>query len=288
MPRSRRAAFTLLETLFASSLFAAITVGLLAFSSTAVRMIARNLATNHTHEIVRTSDQQLLHDLHDSGSPFRLVNFDGITYSDATVSATASADEQSQKLISTRANGVRFRRLLGGPYPFAANATSSARDITLVPAGAALAQVGDKITIPLISREFDISAVPNVPVGTITISDPAGLGFSIDATTAGNITTAYIYREVAYTVFNNELRYHKNYTGAAKASYSVLRRSVTSPKPFALLYPSATAATDGLNLRVSLEAYDGDYTARRFSNGTVTLQTVIPPRTLPTPVSSTN
>ena len=122
--------------------------------------------------------------------------------------------------------------------------------------------------------------------GTITIADAGGLGFSIDATTAGNVTTAYFYREVAYTVFNNELRYHRNFTGGEKANYAVIRSSVTSPKPFAMLYSSS--GLDGTNVRISLEAYDSDYTARRFINGAVTLQAVIPTRTIPTPISSTN
>ena len=297
LPRRRCDAFTFLETMFASAVFAAVTVGLLTFSHTAVRLIARNLSTNHSHEIVRISDQRLLQDLHDSASPFRLITFDGTTFADATVSATTDTDTLSQKLISTRANGVRFRRLAGGPYRITANVTTTGRDLTLAfGVGGALPylpQVGDKMLVPLIAREFDISAVPTMPAsgstsGTVTIADTAGLGFSIDATTAGNVTTAYFYREVAYTVFNSELRYHANFTGGAKTDYSVIRSSVTSPKPFSLLYATSASNVDGTNVRISLEAYDSDYTARRFTNGAVTLQAVIPTRTIPTPISSTN
>jgi hypothetical protein len=122
--------------------------------------------------------------------------------------------------------------------------------------------------------------------GTVTISTQ--LGFTVDATTAGNVTTGYFYREVAYTVYNNQLRYHANYTGTAKSVYTLVRDRVTSPNPFAVLFTSTSApSSDCLNLRLSLEFYDTDYSARKFLNGAVTLQAVIPPRVQPTDITST-
>lgn len=296
--RPRRSlAFTLVEILIAMAIFSVISIALIAFGSTSVRLIARNLATNHSHETMRVSDLALLNDLHDAASPFRLVDFNGTTYTDVTTTATTDQDSLTQQFISTRANGVRYRVQAGGPYRFSADARSSDTQLKFdFSVGGRLPyvpQVGDKVVVPLLSREFDITAVPLVPttaspVGTVTISDPAGLGFTIDATTAGNVTTAYFYREVAYTVYGGQLRYHANFTGGAKGSFSVVRDKVTSLKPFALLHPTSAAASDGMNVRISLEFYDSTYSARRFQGGTVTLQATVPPRCRPTPVSSTN
>src|SRR5260221_919378 len=200
------AGFTLTELLVAAATFGMVAVGLASFSSTALRLVARNLATNHSHEVMRISNQQLLRDLHDAASPFCLVNFDGTTYSDVTATASADQDPFTGSFISARANGVRFRRLAGGPYRFTSSTTAASTALSFdFGVGSALPyvpQVGDKLVVPLIAREFDLSAITIAPTlgsktGTVCISDPAGIGFTIDAVTAGNITTAYFYREVA-------------------------------------------------------------------------------------------
>ncbi len=296
--RSRSVAgFTLVELLVAASVFSLVMVGLVSFSAFTIRMVSRNIATNRTHEVVRISDLNLLRHLHEAGSAFRLLNFDGTTYTDASPTATTDTDATTGNLISTRANGVRFRRLGGGPYKLTSNTTSASTNLTFnfavngqVPY---VPKVGDKLVIPLIAREYDISAVPVTPTagspsGTVTISDATGLGFTLNASGAGNITTAYFYPSAAFTVWGGRLRYHNDFTGTRKSNFTVVRDNITSPVPFALLYPPAGGATDALSLRVSLEAYDGSYSARMFTNGATTLQAVIPTLTAPTPVSSTN
>ena len=100
------------------------------------------------------------------------------------------------------------------------------------------------------------------------------------------MTVGYFYRKAAYSVFNDQLRYHANFQGAAAGSYVVVRSKVTSPKPFALLYStSASLTSDALNIRVSIETSDTDYSARSLKGSTITLQTVIPARTQPPEVS---
>jgi hypothetical protein len=287
-----------MELIVAMGVFAAISLALLSFSQTAVRMISRNFATNHSHEAVRISKLKLLDDLHDAASPFRLFTFNGTTYADDTPTATANQEPLSQKFVSTRANGVRFRQFAGGPYKLSANTTAASTSLTFnfSVTGAApfyVPQVGDKVVMPLVAREYAISAVtttpsPGSPNGTVTINDPTGIGFTINTTTAGNTTTGYFYREIAYSVFEGTLRRHANFTGTNRSQFTVVRNKITSPRPFALLFPTASASVDNLALRVSLEAHDPDYTNRRFVNGTVTLQTIIPPLGIPTPVAATD
>jgi len=290
-----RSAFTLVEMLVALAVFSMVSVGLFAFTATSLRLVGRNLATNHSHEVMRISDQELLYNLHASATAFTLITFNGTTYSDATPTVTADQDAFTQQYISTRTNGVRFRLLAGGPYKLTATTTSTSTSITFDfgVSGALpyVPEVGDKVVLPLLSHEFDITAITKTPTvgsttGTITLGN--AIGFNVDATTAGNVTTGYFYREVAYTVYNNQLRYHANYTGTSKSSYVLVRDKVTSPEPFAVLFATSTATTTtALNLRLSLEFYDTNYSARSYQNGAVTLQAVIPPRVQPTDVIST-
>ena len=227
-----------------------VSVGLFAFTSDLqLRLVGRNLATNHTHEVMRISDQELLYNLHASACAFQLINFDGTNFTDSTPTPTTDQDALTQLYASTRANGVRFRQLAGGPYKFSSDTKATDTNLKFdFGAGGHLPyvpQVGDKVAMPLIAREFDITAVVKAPTtgnttGTITISDSTGLGFTIDATTAGNVTTAYFYREVAYTVYNGQLRFHANYTGASKGNWRLIRDKITSPKPFALLFTSGS------------------------------------------------
>ena len=292
-----RAAFTLVEMLVAASLFAGVTVALLTFGQTSLRLAARNLATNHSHESTRISELQMLRDFHAASSPFRLVTFDGTNYADSTPTATTDQEPLSQKFVSTRANAVRFRKLGGGPFQMKANTTPASTSLTFdFGFGSQLSyipQVGDKVVVPLVSREFAITAVTTVPTtgstqGTVTINATGGFGFTIDATTAGKVTTGYFYREAAFSVWNGELRYHANFTGSNKSTCKTVRNRITSPKPFALLFPTSTGTIDNLSLRISLETYDPDYSSKSLVNGTATLQTIIPPLAVPTPVSATD
>lgn len=299
MMRLTRSAFTLVEMVIALAIFGAVSLGLFSFTGISLRLVARNLATNHSHQWIRLSGQQMLRDAQNSASAFVLVNFNGTTYSDVTPAATTDVEPFTQQFISNRANGVRFRLLGGGPYQLTANTTTTSTNLTFnFGVGGTLPyvpEVGDKVVFPLLSGngEFDISAIvttPTVgsPTGVITISATNGIGFTINTTTAGNVTTAYFYREVAYTVYNNILRYHPNYTSTNKGTYMMVQNNITSPEPFALLFPSGSPTTTGLNLRISLEAYDINYSARQYKNGTTTLQSVIPVRVIPTQVISTN
>ena len=294
MKRFTLHAFTIVELIVATAVFSGVTIALMTFSQTSMRLFARNLSVNHSHEAVRTSDLQMLRDLHDSASDFVLMNFNGTTYTDLSPALTTDVDPLTQRLISARGNAVRFRRLGGGPYRLTADTTPVSTNLTFdFSVGTTLPyvpQVGDKVVLPLISREFTITAVPTVPTpgsrtGTVTVSGTSALGFTI--TVAGNVTTGYFYREVAYSVYGGNLRYHKNFTSANKTTWVPVRDKVTSTQPFGLLAPIAGEPPIPA-LRISLEAYDPNYTGRKFSNGTATLQAVIPPLTIPTPISVTD
>lgn len=297
MKKNAAPGFTLIEVLVASTVFAAVTVALVSFGQFSLRLVSRNLATNHSHETARISEMRMLQDVHESASPFRLFTFNGTTFTDLNPTATTDQEPLSQRFVSTRANGVRFRMLSGGPYRLTANTTPSSTSLTFnFGVGGTLPyvpQAGDKVVLPLISREFAITAVTTTPTagspqGTITVNAPTGLGFTINTTTSGNVTTGYFYRSVAYSVWDGSLRFHPNFTGSNRATTQEVRGRITSPQPFALLFPTSSSQIDNLALRISLEAYDPNYTNRRFQNGTVTLQTIIPPRAVPPPVSATD
>lgn len=184
MQRSGKHGFTLIELLVATAIFAGVTVAMMTFSQTSLRIFARNLSVNHSHDSIRIADQQLLRDLHNASSNFRLMSFNGTNYTDINPSVTTDLDKLTGKLISDRANVVRFRVLAGGPYKITANATTASVNLTFdFSVGTTLPyvpQVGDKVVIPLISREYGITAMPTVPTsgsrtGVITISDTSGL-----------------------------------------------------------------------------------------------------------------
>ncbi|EDY18600.1 hypothetical protein CfE428DRAFT_3985 [Chthoniobacter flavus Ellin428] len=292
-----RSAYTLVELLVAMAIFSMVSVGLFAFASASLRMVGRNLATNHTHEVMRISDQELLYNLHASASAFQLITFDGTNYADASPTVTADQDPFTQQYISTRTNGVRFRLSASGPYKITSvsndtknQATTFTLDLSVNNTGqfTPAVEVGDKLVIPLISHEYDVTAA-SITGTTATVTVTPLLGFTIQPTIPGNFTTAYLYREVAYTVYNNQLRYHADYTGKNKSKYVLVRDKITSPKPFAVLFATATSPSSTcLNLRFSLEFYDTNYSSKKYTSGTATLQAIIPPRVQPTDVTSTN
>src|SRR4051794_29826289 len=104
-------AFTLVELLTATALGYVLALGLIMYASFATRLIARNSATNHSHDTVRGSTERMMADLHDAASTFRLVDFDGTTYSDASPAVTSDLDPYTGQYLSGRSNGVRFFRV---------------------------------------------------------------------------------------------------------------------------------------------------------------------------------
>ena len=268
-----------------------LSVGLLLFTSTSSRFVARNLATNHSHEATRISSQTLLTELNDSASSFRLINYNGTTFSDVNSTGSAEVDKLNGQYIGTRANGVRFRRLAGGPFPMKTNTTPASVTLTFdFTSGSEIfrPKPGDKLVLPLINREFDVTAVSGafLPQGSVTLGSEVGFTLNVDSP---NLITGYFYRRAAFVVTNQELRFHEEFQGSTQGNFRVVRSGVTSPQPFSLLFPSPSSlSTDGLNLRVSMEITDLGYSARRFGNGTTTLYSIYPPRTQPTALSSTN
>jgi type II secretory pathway pseudopilin PulG len=281
-------AFTLLEMTITLGVIGLLGIALLVFTTSSSRFITRNLATNHTHEATRMSSQRLLKELRDSGSSFRLLNFDGTNYTDISPVATNEADALSGQYAGTRANGVRFRQLVAGPCTLTTSTTPTATTLIFsIPAGTIAPVVGDKVVMPLITQEYDVTAVSGSgTTRTVTISTP--IGYTLN-TTAPNVVTGYFYRRVAFTVYNNQLRFHGNFTASARNTFDVVRSGVMSPRPFSLLFPtSSSISSDALNLRVSMEIADLGYSARRYQTGVTTLYTVFPPRNQPTAVASTN
>lgn len=309
---TRTKAFTLVELMVASAMFAIFSVGVMAYASSALRMAARNLATNHSHEAARGSLERLLSEGHKSASRFQLITFNGTTYTDVDETVSGDRDAYTQQYVSARANGVRFMRLAGGPYKLTGNGTCSTiatTDTTLefdFGGSGYTPRVGDKLQIPLLTREFDIVApAPTHTSGgrwMVTLSSAVGYSIITSSGTTNSgldltdpVIVGLFFQRVGYTVLNNQLRFHPHLTGppypatvAADDVPTVIARNVTSPKPFGLLFPAASGSlSDATNLRVSLESYDTQYSARLFLNGTTTLQAVIPSRNQP-PILGSN
>lgn len=274
-----------------------ISLVLIAYTSTSMRLIIRNLATNHSHDNIRISTQRMLADLHEAGSRFVLVNFDGTTYTDSASAASSDVDTMTSKNISSRANGVRFYDFAGGPYKLSQTAAAADTDLVFdFGANGGLPyvpQAGDRFTLPLIAREYQITSVITTPttgstVGKIRCDANPGIGFKLNVGT-GKVTTAYFYRKAAYVVWNQELRFHPNFEGANRSTFRLVRSDITSPKPFGLLFDSSTSLmSDQLKLRISMECSDQRYSARKLPDSTATLQAVVPPRNVPPQLTNTN
>lgn len=284
-----------MELMIATAVSAGVAIALGAFSLISARLAGRNLASNHGHSSIATANQRLLREIQASGSPFQLVNYDGTNYTDASISASSDQDPMTKQILSTRANAVRYWRVAGGPYQMTASTTptSTSLKFNFGPAvnGALpyVPAVNDKVWFALLDREFQITAVTTTPTvaspsGFITIHDTAGIGYTID-TASPNVTTAMFFRQAAFSVYNNQLRYHDNFVGTSKNNNVVIHDMITSPKPFSVLYPTSTSISDQLTVRVSLEAYDLNYSKPAYPNGATTMQTCISVRNQPAFIS---
>src|SRR6187397_1086694 len=132
MNKRHSGGFTFLELAIAGGIFSVTAAVLLTFMVISSRFISRNFATNHSHETTRTAAQRMLRDLHDSGSPFALLDCagaDGTTFTTVSGAVTADRDPMSNDYIGTRANGVRFRRVVGGPLKLAKAAAYTETDL---------------------------------------------------------------------------------------------------------------------------------------------------------------
>ncbi len=295
----RTSAFTLAELMIATAITAVVGLGLVSFAWASGRLAARNLAYNHGHDAMLIAENRLVHDLQDSASTFTLVDFNGTTYTDSTVTVSSDVDPLTSQYLSSRSNAVRFWQNTGGPYKLSASTLATDTTLTFdfgpLVNGALpyVPMVNDKVWMPLVDRECQITAIITAPTtasttGVVRIQNlnTTGVGFTL-STTSPNVTTGYFFRQAAYSVYNNQFRYHPNFSPSNQASYVVARENVTSPKPFSVLYlTSSSFASSCVDLHISMESYDLNYSNQRFPNGSTTLQTIISMRNQPPFVSS--
>src|SRR5262245_39520634 len=88
----RSNAFTLAELVIAAAVSVSLSVGFMYYFASALRLMARNLATNHSHETARGSLEKMLSQLHGSASRLQLVTYDGTNYTDVSAAATTDQD----------------------------------------------------------------------------------------------------------------------------------------------------------------------------------------------------
>jgi type II secretory pathway pseudopilin PulG len=297
--------FTLAELLVSAGIVGVISLVLFAYTSTALRLVARNFATNHSHDNIRISSQRMQSELHESSSKFTLVNFDGTTHTEVTnVVATTDADNFTQLKISERANGVRYWEPLTGPVRLktaaAATDTSLVFTIPIVngkqiyPNPAAK----DRLAMPLLAQEYIVNNVTTSSTTTevtVTATLNRAVGFQLrlnNGTGTGSTTfntTGYFHRKVAYIVWDQQLRFYPSYEAdkTSSTAYTVVRSDMTSPKPFGLLFDSS-GSTDRLKLRVSMEFSDSKYSKRAFGDSTATLVEIVPPLSIPVSIDEKN
>jgi len=315
------AAFTITEVMVTAAVTAIIAMSILTYATAALRMVSRNLTVNHGHDAARGAWERMLYNLHNSASQFTLfdVSVSGATttYTDVTPTYTTTSDTDayyvSYLINDNRANGVRFY-IPAGSYQLTGDGVADSG--TIAPTSTTLEfdfknsgyvpTTGDVLQMPLIySGEYQVSGTATLVSGTrykVTLTQSTGYylytgttttntgisyGSSNPANTCGNF-----YTRVAYSVLNNQLRYHPTFTdpGAAyPATWTaasndvpvVIRNNVASVAPFSLLVSGTGASTTGLYaLRVSLVAYDLNYSARTFENGSTTLLSIMPSRTV--------
>ncbi len=289
-----KAGFTLVEFMIASGIFSVVSAGLMSFSWLATQMIAKNLGVNQGHTSARYSNMRLWQEAHDSYSDFTLITFGAnATYVDSLAAATsADLDLICGYNLSNRANGFRFYTLSGGPCQLKSNTTSTTTDLTFALTGvssdppAYVPRIGDKIRIPLVGVELDIANVLSSPTAgnsQFQVRTAQSIGYTF-ANTSTATTTGYFYRKVGFSVFNNQLRFHK-YLPTSSGPVStddivVVADSVTSPSPFSFVCSNGgqPAIT---HLHVSLETYDTQYSGRLYNGSALTLQTTVSPHIVP-------
>jgi type II secretory pathway pseudopilin PulG len=294
MKSNRNAGFTLTETMIAAVIAIGVALGMVSFTWASARLGAKNLAYNHGNAAFTQACNRLVKDCQASASTFTLVDFNGTTYTDSTVSISADQDPLTLQYLSSRSNAVRFWMRMGGPYQLTASTTPTSTSFTFNfgPAVNGALQytptVNDKLWFPLINKELQITAVTTAPTaasptGVVTAVNASGMqtGYTL-STSSPNVTTAIFYRQVAFSVYNNQLRFHPNFSAATQATCVSACQNITSPKPFSLLYATSTSTVPTTTtLRLSFEAYDLNYSNLAFPNGAATLQTIIAGRDQP-------
>jgi hypothetical protein len=299
MKLTHKAGFTLIETIFAAAVGLIVAFGIAAFAWASARLGAKNLAYNHGNQAFTQASNRLVKDCQASASIFTLVNYDGTTYMDATPAITTNQDALTGQYLSSRSNAVRFWMKVGGPFQLNASTLPTTTNFSF-DFGPAVngtlpytPAVNDKLWFPLINKELQITAVVTAP----TAASPTGVVTAVNAsgtqtgytfsTTSPNVTTAIFYRQVAFCVYNNQLWFIPNFSTATQGNYVVACQNITSPMPFSVLFPAATSpASPQTCLRLSLEAFDLNYSNLAFPNGAATMQTIISARDQPPPVTS--
>jgi len=171
----------------------------------------------------------------------------------------------------------------------------------IAPAPSVVSGTNYKINLGLINGVGSSSTTSSQAIGTTlyTTNIATTSGFTYSSTYPAYVTASFFHR-VAYTVYNNQFQYHPNLTPPGEGypavawtasandlnSMVVVRTNVTSPLPFGLLASSAAGPALQSFLRISLEAYDLNYSVGMYVDGTTTLQTDIPSRTQPIVITS--
>lgn len=223
---SRRAAYTLAETLVATGVFAIAGGIVFAMSTTSLSLFSRNMAVNGSHEKGRTVVDRISRDIRASIAIPALLD-----------------DDLSIHTGSGSAAGIGLL-LPAGPSPgstFQVSANAAAgQNVIQITTGSFTPTVGMRLLIPTHQLEANITAVAaSGTAGKLNLTLATPIPYVVTVTsgaTTYNVVALFANRSAYVTVFPansavGEIRFFKN---VANAQYSVVANDVTSLAPFNL------------------------------------------------------
>jgi hypothetical protein len=285
---------TLFETVVSVGILMLVSTGIYLLLSQSSRMTGRVIATNMSHLNVRKGYNAISDILKESGSAYVLINRSGSGFVDVQATGTTTREPMTNRFLSNRANGVRFRRFAGGPFLLNASTTPTSISLTfrfdpINGQDVYLPQPGDRLVLPLVAQELAVLSVTTQPTATDrrgTIVVDRGVGFTLTPSTT-NLITGRFYRSSALAVVNNSILYYPSFTLATPGSSRVLGTGVRSVSPFALVVPtSTTTVSSGVELHAALGIHDQSRARWARNSALATINSVISPRLYPTPIAS--
>lgn len=223
---SRRAAYTLVETLVATGVFALAGGLVFALSTTSLGLFSRNMAVNGSHEKGRTAVDRISRDIR------ACIAIPALLKADLTLHTGSESAAGIGLLLPAGPSP-------GSTFQVSANA-AAAQNVIQITTGSFTPTVGMRLLVPSHQLEANITAVaPSGTAGRVNLTLAAPIPYVVTVTsgaTTYNVVALFANRSAYVTVFPpnslvGEIRFFKN---VANAQYTVVASDVTSLAPFNL------------------------------------------------------